>query len=131
MLCNRFLQLNNEMGERKRTEEALRLAEDKYRTLVENIQDGVFVIVDEKLRFVNEAFAKMLGYTVNDIIGADFQITMAPEDRAMVVERPRRTRPVGTATTRIASSSTPTRRSAHSAGTKSYWRFGPFAKVPS
>jgi PAS domain-containing protein len=51
-------ELRNEITDRQRVEEALRESEEKYRTLIENIQDGVFLIQDLKLQFVNEAFAK-------------------------------------------------------------------------
>ena len=57
----------------KRTEEALQQSEEKYRTLIENIQDGVFLIQDSKIEFANEAFARMCGYTVEEVNGKDFR----------------------------------------------------------
>ncbi len=71
----------------KRTEEALQQSEEKYRTLIENIQDGVFLIQDGKIEFANEAFARMCGYTVEEVIGKDFRELVAPEDLEMVVDR--------------------------------------------
>ncbi|SNQ62585.1 PAS domain-containing hybrid sensor histidine kinase/response regulator [Candidatus Methanoperedens nitratireducens] len=71
----------------KRTEEVLQQSEEKYRTLIENIQDGVFLIQDGKIEFANEAFARMCGYTVEEVIGKDFRELVAPEDLEMVVNR--------------------------------------------
>ncbi|MFQ5771151.1 MAG: PAS domain S-box protein, partial [bacterium] len=68
-------------------EEALKRSEEKYRMLIDNMQDGIFIIQDSKMQFVNEAFAKMLGYTVEQIIGMDFRELVAPEDLNLVTER--------------------------------------------
>ncbi len=73
--------------ERKNMEESLRESEEKYRTLISHIQDGVFVIHDAKMQFVNEAFAGMIGYTVEELTGMDFRKLVAPEDMEMVSER--------------------------------------------
>jgi PAS domain S-box-containing protein len=75
---------------RERAEETLRTSEEKYRTLVDNIQDGVFVIQDAKMQFINGAFARMLGYTVEEVTGMDFRQLIAPEDLEMVADRYRR-----------------------------------------
>ncbi|MCZ7384647.1 MAG: PAS domain-containing sensor histidine kinase [Candidatus Methanoperedens sp.] len=75
----------------RRTEEELQQSEEKYRTLIENIQEGVFIIQDSKLQFVNEFFAKSAGYTVKECIGKDFREFVAPEDLDMVVDRYYRT----------------------------------------
>lgn len=76
-----------DITERKRMEMVLRESEEKYRTLIDNMQDGVFVIRDDKLVFVNEAFARMVGWTVEEIIGTSFQQHVAPEDLEMVAGR--------------------------------------------
>ena len=80
-------ELRNENAERRRAEEALGESEEKYRTLIENIQDGVFLIQDQRLKFVNEAFAKMVGYQVAELTDMDFQHLIAPEDVDTVVDR--------------------------------------------
>ncbi len=80
-----YTQLNT--GRSKRVEEELRQSEEKYRMLIENIQEGVFIIQDGKLQFVNEAFARTAGYNVGEIIGRDFRDLVAPEDLEMVADR--------------------------------------------
>ncbi|NJD51416.1 MAG: PAS domain S-box protein [Candidatus Methanoperedens sp.] len=76
-----------DITEHKRVEEALQQSEEKYRTLIDNIQDGVFIIQDAKIQFANESFARIAGYTVDEVIGKDFLELIAPEDLKMVTDR--------------------------------------------
>jgi PAS domain S-box-containing protein len=79
--------LQAEIIQRKRAEESLRESEEKYHTLIDSIQDAVFVIQDGKMEFVNEPFARMVGYTVDEMIGMDFRQFIAPDDLRMVADR--------------------------------------------
>jgi PAS domain S-box-containing protein len=76
-----------DISQSKRAEEALRQSEEKHRLLIENIQDGVFIIQDGVLQFVNEALARMMGYTVEEVTGRDFREFITPEDVEMVTDR--------------------------------------------
>jgi PAS domain S-box-containing protein len=66
-------------------EKALRESEEKYRTLFESLQDGVFIIQDGRFNFCNEAFARIGGYTTKEVIGKDFREFVVPEDIELVV----------------------------------------------
>jgi PAS domain S-box-containing protein len=55
--------LQQEIIERKRAEQALRASEQRYRLLAENVADGVVVLQEGNLVFVNQVFASMLGYS--------------------------------------------------------------------
>lgn len=70
---------------RKKSENELALSEEKYRTLIDSIQDGVFLIVNGKISFVNRAFAKMIGFEVSEIHGESFTKFVAPEDMDLVI----------------------------------------------
>ena len=72
---------------RSQIEKKLFQSEEIYHTLIDNIQDGLFLIQDGKLKFVNEAFSRIPGYTVDEVLGMDFKDFVAPEDRDMVVDR--------------------------------------------
>ncbi|MFA5795428.1 MAG: PAS domain S-box protein [Candidatus Brocadiia bacterium] len=79
--------ISRDITSQEQTENALHESEEKYRNLVENIQDGIFVIQDEKIQFANDAFIKATGYPAEEVIGASFTKFIAPEDVAMVSER--------------------------------------------
>ncbi len=63
----------------------LKESELKYKTLVEEITDGYFVIQDEKIVFANQAFCEMHGYGLNEVRGAKFHGFVAPEDRDRII----------------------------------------------
>jgi two-component system, cell cycle sensor histidine kinase and response regulator CckA len=65
----------------------LHISEEKYRTLVNNIQDGVFILQGDRFRFVNEAMALMMGYSVEEMMGMEFLPLIAPEYRQRVADR--------------------------------------------
>jgi PAS domain S-box-containing protein len=73
-----------DITERKKYEYALKESEDKYRTLIDNSQDGIFIIQDAKIQFSNEAFARICGYRMEEIIGKYFRELVAAEDLEMV-----------------------------------------------
>jgi PAS domain S-box-containing protein len=62
--------LNKEIEERKDVEKMCRESEDRYRSLAKNVADGIMLVQDDKLLFVNEAFFFMFGYSdKNQLIG--------------------------------------------------------------
>ena len=66
-----------DITEHKRVEETLRDSEKKYRQLVENLDEGIWVIDKDGLTtFVNDRIAEMLGYTVAEMIGKQLFLFM-------------------------------------------------------
>jgi PAS domain S-box-containing protein len=80
----------NDITERKTAEFLVNASEEKYRTLVNNIQDGVFILQDGKLLFVNQALAHMMGYSVEEMANLDFLPLIAPEYRELTADHNRR-----------------------------------------
>jgi PAS domain S-box-containing protein/putative nucleotidyltransferase with HDIG domain len=76
-----------DVTEAKRAGEALRDSEEKYRLLVENAGEAVFVAQDGALRFANPATARLLGRELQDLVGRPFANLVHPDDRDMVVSR--------------------------------------------
>ena len=62
--------LRKEIEERSRAERAVRDSEQKYRQLVEQLQEGIWVIdKDANTTFVNPRMAEMIGYTADEMLG--------------------------------------------------------------
>ncbi|WP_375409018.1 PAS domain S-box protein [uncultured Methylobacterium sp.] len=76
---------------RRRTDEALRHSEARYRMLAETTSD-VIVRLDPSLRreYVSPSCRAVFGYEPHEMIGADASQSMHPEDAADVRERVRR-----------------------------------------
>lgn len=70
-----------DISERKAMENALRESESKYKTLIENSQDGIFAIIGDKIHFANNTFCKMLEYSSDEMIHMHAINLFVPEDR--------------------------------------------------
>ncbi len=79
--------IGRDVTERRKVELALEESEERYRILIEHNQDGAFLVQDALVVYCNQAFADMVGYTPCEIQGKPITGFIAPEDRAMVVER--------------------------------------------
>ena len=55
--------LEQEVAKTRQAENALQEIEDQYCVLADHVADGVSLIQDGKIKFVNEAFATMYGYS--------------------------------------------------------------------
>ena len=73
-----------EIMERRRTEEALRESEEKYRLLVENSHEAVVVAQDGMLRFCNARTSELSGYSEEELKSNPFIEMVHPEDRDLV-----------------------------------------------
>nr|WP_319374780.1 PAS domain S-box protein [uncultured Methanobacterium sp.] len=66
--------------ERKHIEHRLRESEEKYRLMVEKIHSGVFFVNSKnELSYVNNQMAKMLGFTVTEMLNKDISQFTNPE----------------------------------------------------
>jgi two-component system, cell cycle sensor histidine kinase and response regulator CckA len=79
--------LLDKITERKRAAQMLEESERRYRTVVDNIQEGVIVAsADEKLYF-NGRMAEMLGYTGEEYAGLSLASRVHPRDAVAVTRR--------------------------------------------
>jgi two-component system, cell cycle sensor histidine kinase and response regulator CckA len=77
-----------DITEKKRIEEALRLGEERYRSLVENLGEGI-TIIDSSLRFTfaNPAADRMLGFTTGGLVGRGIATLLSAEGLAGIRTR--------------------------------------------
>ena len=70
---------------RKKAEQEIIEAEEKFRTLVEKSLVGVYIIKDGKYAYVNPQFAKIFGYTQDELINSyPIDTVVHPDDRKKV-----------------------------------------------
>ncbi len=70
----------------KSSEESLRRSEEKYRLLVENANDAVMILQDDRLRFHNRKTEEITGYPGDELARKPLFDLIHPDDRAMVSE---------------------------------------------
>lgn len=62
-----------DVTDRKAAEQSLRASEQRYRSIVETAQEGIWLIGEEgDTTFVNSKLAAMLGYTADEMMGRPF-----------------------------------------------------------
>jgi len=76
-----------DITERKQIENALRESEEKYSNLVESAHDGVVIIQDEYLKFINNAISKLTGYKKNELLKMKFSKLIAPKYKYLIQKR--------------------------------------------
>jgi PAS domain S-box-containing protein len=76
-----------DVTQRIKSEKALKESEEKYKTLVEQSVQGVIVIQDNRIVFTNKAFAKISGYSIDELYSLSPPKVVAlthPEDQDLV-----------------------------------------------
>jgi PAS domain S-box-containing protein len=68
-------------------ENAIKESEEKYRLVIEDANDAIFIVQDESVKFSNPKAKEFTGYTVEELTSVSFFNFIHPEDRAMVLER--------------------------------------------
>ncbi|MCX6004573.1 MAG: PAS domain S-box protein [Chloroflexi bacterium] len=71
---------------RKKAEETLARSEERYRTILNNMQDSYFEVdLAGNFTFVNEATCRNLGYKMEELIGQNFSIIAPGEDEVKAI----------------------------------------------
>ena len=76
-----------DITDRKKAEEELLKSEERYRQLIENAVEAIFVVQDGKLVFSNPKTEELIGYSKEEIESRAFTEFIHPYDQVMVAER--------------------------------------------
>jgi diguanylate cyclase (GGDEF)-like protein/PAS domain S-box-containing protein len=70
-----------DITELKRLEETIKKSEERYRTILEEIQDNYFETdLAGNFIFVNDSMSRAMGYSKEELIGMNYQVLAAKED---------------------------------------------------
>ena len=86
-ILNARLQRDRQEKRRIQAEEALRESEQKYRLLVTNASEAIFIIQDGVIKFPNTKTLELSGYTAEELEEIPFDILIHPSERDSVIER--------------------------------------------
>jgi PAS domain S-box-containing protein len=79
------IEVTQDITERKRVEEALRQSEEKYRTILSEMQDSYFEVdLAGNLTFFNDSTSNSLGYSAEELMGVSYREFTASEDIKLV-----------------------------------------------
>lgn len=74
-----------DITERKRAMEAIRLSEERYRSVVENANEAISVVQNGIIKFANAKVAEVTGYTVEELNAMPAEKLIHPDDRERVM----------------------------------------------
>lgn len=73
-----------DQSEKLKAEQALRESEEKYKALVEKANDGIVILQDGYVRFINQMMAKILGYDAEKMIDTPFLDYLADSEKQKI-----------------------------------------------
>ena len=79
------LEISKDVTDQKLAEEALRESESSYRAVVDNSAEGIVVVQDQMLQFVNPALVSMSGYSEKELLTRPFIEFIHPDHREWVM----------------------------------------------
>jgi PAS domain S-box-containing protein len=82
-----FIGIRRDCTERKLAEEKLRISEERYRAILEQIEDGYFEVdLGGHFQLVNDGYCRMLRCSPNDVLGKSYKEVVPPHQIPMIKE---------------------------------------------
>ncbi|MBP7738492.1 MAG: PAS domain S-box protein [Spirochaetes bacterium] len=81
------LALITDISDKKKSEIALQESESKFRALTESSPSAIFIIQGSKLRYVNQAFLDISGYSRDELGTMDFWDMVHPDYKEITIQR--------------------------------------------
>ena len=76
-----FNSVSRDVTERKQLEERLRRSEERFRTILENMQDSYYEVdLAGNFTFINISASNRLGYSKEELLGKNYRFTTADDD---------------------------------------------------
>ncbi len=86
---NRVTGVLQDITEQRRAEEALRGSEERFRSVIEQSSQAIYVLVDDRFELVNPRFCELIGMSAEEVLapGFDFRQLIAPESLPLIEGR--------------------------------------------
>ena len=81
-----FIAVVEDIADRMQIKQALLNSEEKYRNLIEQANDGIVVLQEGRIRFVNSMMKKMFGYTSKEFLNAPFEKFIPADEFAKIAD---------------------------------------------
>ncbi|GAC1311731.1 MAG: PAS domain-containing sensor histidine kinase [Mucilaginibacter sp.] len=80
-----YCKVTRDLTEKKITEDALRMSEERYHQMIAEVQDYAIILlgVDGTIENWNAGAESIKGYAGKDVVGKNFELFYTPEDRAV------------------------------------------------
>jgi len=80
--------------EKRKAEATLRESEKKYRNLIDQSSDAIYLLYNNKYEVINQRFSELFGYKIEETNAPDFHLLnlVAPKSRPFIEERVNRLR---------------------------------------
>ena len=79
-----------DISSRRSAEQALRLSQERYRAVIDHVNEGMIVIKDQRVVFANPRAAEIAGMSLEDMQQIGFLHRIHPDDHALVLDRQNR-----------------------------------------
>ncbi len=81
-----------DISEQKKTQEELKKSEEKYRLLMDNLNEAIMVVDnDDRIQYVNKKFTEKLGYLLEEIKGEiGYKLLIEPKNHHLIIETNKR-----------------------------------------
>lgn len=90
LMVMRFASIAAIAVEKEEWREKLLLSEQRYRSFMESLNDGVIITQDGLLRYLNQSMAQMVGYGRESLTETPFMTYIHPDDQALAMDYHRR-----------------------------------------
>lgn len=85
----RIIGVNQDVTEARQYLDALRASEERFRSVIEQSNEGIYILYEGRFDLVNRRFCEIVGLTPNQLREPDFSFwsLVAPESQALIRER--------------------------------------------